>query len=70
MLVVNRIDSDGRAYAVTNHNTENSFIISEVLSHHPDKSDLGMFSVWTALPNAERGATGFGRFELWHTRSP
>jgi len=70
MLVINRVDSEGHAYAVTNHNTENDFIISEVLSHHPDKSELGMFSVWTARSNAERGATGFGGFELWRMRSP
>lgn len=70
MLVVNRVDSQGHAYAVTNHNTENGFIISEVLLYHPDKSDVGMFPVWTAWPNAELGSTGFGGFELWRMRKP
>jgi len=70
MLVVSRVDSQGRAYAVTNHNTENGFIISEVLLYHPDKSDVGMFPVWTARPNAELGSTGFGGFELWRMRKP
>ena len=70
MLVINRVASEGRAYAVTNHNTENGFIISEVLLYHPDKSDLGLFPVWTARPNAEKGATGFGGFELWRMRTP
>lgn len=70
MLVVNRVDSQGRAYAVTNHNTENGFIISEVLLYDPDKSDLGMFSTWTVWPNAELGSTGFAGFELWRLREP
>ena len=70
MLVVNRVDSEGRAYAVTNHNTENGFIVSEVLLYHPENSDVGMFSIWTARSNAEKGATGFGGFELWRMRTP
>jgi len=70
MLVVNRVDADGRAYAVTNYNTENGFIISEVLLYDPNKSDLGMFSTWTVWPNAELGSTGFAGFELWRLREP
>jgi hypothetical protein len=70
MLVVNRVDSQGRAYAVTNHNTENGFIISEVLLYDPNISDVGIFSVWTAWPKARLGATGFGGFEVWRLRVP
>lgn len=70
MLVVNRVDSQGRAYAVTNYNTENGFIISEVLLYDPDRSDMGMFSVWTAWPKAELGSTGFAGSELWRLREP
>jgi len=70
MLVVNRVDSQGRAYAVTNHNTEDGFIISEVLLYDPGRSDLGMFSTWTVWPNAELGSTGFGGFEVWRMRTP
>ena len=70
MLVINRVDSEGHAYAITNHNIENSFIISEVLLYHPDKSDVGMFPAGTARPNAEKGATEYGGFELWRMRSP
>ena len=65
MLMVNRVDSDGRAYAVTNHKTPSGFIISEVLLYDPDNPDVGMFPVWTARPNAENGSTGFAGFELW-----
>jgi hypothetical protein len=70
MLVVNRVDSQGRAYAVTNHNTENGFIISEVLLYDPNISDVGIFSVWTAWPKARLGSTGFGGFEVWRLRAP
>jgi hypothetical protein len=70
MLVVNRVDSDGRAYAITNHKTLNGFIISEVLLYDPDDSSLGMVPVWTARPNAEMGSTGFDGYELWRLRSP
>ena len=70
MLVVNRVDSQGRAYAVTNYNTENGFIISEVLLYDPHRSELGMFSTWTVWPNAELGSTGFAGFEVWRLREP
>jgi hypothetical protein len=70
MLVVNRVDSEGRTYAVTNRNTENGFIISEVLLYHPAKSSVGMFPVWTERPNKLMGATGFGGFEVWRVRVP
>jgi hypothetical protein len=70
MLVVNRVDSDGRAYAVTNHMTPNGFIISEVLLYNPDDPNVGMFPAWTARPNAESGSTGFAGFEVWRLRAP
>jgi len=70
MLVVNRVDSHGRAYAVTNHNTEDGFIITEVLLYDLARSDLGMFSTWAVWPNAELGSTGFGGFEVWRLREP
>jgi len=70
MLVVNRVDAEGRAYAVTNHKTPNGFIISEVLLYHPGNPDVGIFQVWTARPNAELGSTGFAGFEVWRIRVP
>jgi hypothetical protein len=70
MLVVNRVDSDGHAYAVTNHKTSNGFIISEVLLYDPDDPNVGMFPVWAARPNAKMGSTGFDGYELWRLRSP
>jgi hypothetical protein len=70
MLVVNRVDSDGRAYAVTNHETPDGYIISEVLLYDPDDPSVGIFPAWTARPNAESGSTGFAGYELWRLRSP
>jgi hypothetical protein len=69
MLVVNRVDSNGRAYAVTNHKTPDGFIISEVLLYDPSSPDTGLFPVWAARPNAESGSTGFAGFEIWRSRT-
>jgi hypothetical protein len=68
MLVVNRVDADGRAYAVTNHKTPDGFVISEVLLYDPSNPDVGLFPFWTARPNAESGSTGFAGFEVWRLR--
>lgn len=68
MLVVNRVDSEGRAYSVTNKYTDQGFVITEVLLYHPDKTHVGMFAVWTERPNKLEGATGFGGFEVWRMR--
>lgn len=70
MLIVNRVDSMGRAYAVTNRNTPDGFIISEVLLYHPSISNVGMFPVWTERHNAQTGSTGFAGFEVWRMRAP
>ena len=69
MLVVNRVDAHGRAYAVTNHNTEDGFIITEVLLYDPNIRNVGMFPFWTERPFRSLGATGFGGFEVWRLRS-
>ena len=69
MLVVSRVDSEGRTYAVTNYNTEDGFIITEILLYHPDIPTVGMFPVWTERPNRQMGATGFGGFEVWRMRT-
>jgi len=70
MLVVNRVDADGRAYAVNNYNTPNGYIISETLLYDPANPDAGMFPTWTSRPNAKIGSTGFSGFELWRLREP
>jgi len=71
MLVINRVDAHGSAYAVTNHRTPSGFIISEVLLYDPADPEVGMFPAWTARENnAETGSTGFAGFEVWRSRSP
>jgi len=70
MLVVSRVDVNGRAYSVTNHRTPNGFIISEVLLYNPANSNVGMFPIWTARLNADTGSTGFAGLEIWRQRSP
>jgi hypothetical protein len=70
MLVVNRVDGLGRAYAVTNFGTTDGYIIDEVMLYDPTDPDAGMFRVWTEKQNALLGSTGFGGFEVWRLRSP
>ncbi len=65
MLVVNRVDSAGRAYSVTNYNTPEGFVIKEVMLYDPTDSNAGVFHEWTARQFALLGSTGFGGFEIW-----
>ena len=68
MLVVNRVDSQGRVYSVTNYNTEQGFVITEVMLYDPSDPMLGMFAQWTAKPRAKLGSTGFAGFEVWRLK--
>lgn len=69
MLVVTRVDEAGRAYSVTNHNTEEKgFVITEELLYDPEKSGEGLFYEWTARSKAELGSTGFEGFQLWRLK--
>jgi hypothetical protein len=70
MLVVSRVDSDGRAYSVTNHNSEQGFVINEVLLYDLKDPTAGIFRKWTERRDAASGSTGFGGFELWRLREP
>ena len=68
MLVVNRVDSQGRAYSVTNYNTEQGFVINEALLYDPSDPSAGLFSKWTERQFAELGSTGFAGFEVWRLK--
>ncbi len=70
MLVVNRVDDHLRAYAVTNFDTPNGFIMDEVMLYDPANPSTGIFHTWTETPLAILGATGFGGFEVWRLRNP
>lgn len=68
MLVVNRVDSQGRAYSVTNYNTEQGFVINEALLYDPSDPSAGLFSTWTEKQFAKLGSTGFAGFEVWRLK--
>ena len=70
MLVVNRVDKDRRAYAVTNYGTDDGYIINEALLYDPNNPKIGLFHMWTEEQFAQMGSTGFGGFEVWRLRSP
>jgi hypothetical protein len=70
MLVVNRVDSQKRAYAVTNYGTPEGFVITEVMLYDPKDKNIGIFHTWTKQNYAMLGSTGFGGFEVWRLRSP
>jgi hypothetical protein len=68
MLVVNRVDSQGRAYAVTNYDTEQGFVIDEALLYDPTDSNAGLFSRWTEKQFQKLGSTGYAGFEVWRLK--
>lgn len=70
MLVVSRVDSQKRAFAVTNYATRDGFIIEELNLYDPAEKTAGIFYTWTANPYAKLGATGFAGFDLWRLRTP
>lgn len=70
MLVVNRVDSQQRAYAVTNYGTEQGYVIAETLLYDPNDPAAGIFHTWTRERDAILGSTGFGGFDLWRRRTP
>jgi hypothetical protein len=68
MLVVTRVDSLGRAYSVTNYNTEEGFIIDEALLYDPADPNAGLFPQWTEKQFAKLGSTGFAGYEIWRLK--
>lgn len=65
MLVVNRVDSNGRAYSVTNYNAGDGFVIQEVLLYDPNDPNVGMFHEWTEKQWQATGSTGYDGIEFW-----
>lgn len=65
MLVVTRVDYLGRAYSVTNFNTEQGFIIDEVMLYDPSDPTAGIFAQWTKRKDQLLGSTGFAGYEIW-----
>lgn len=65
MLVVNRVDSAGRAYSVTNYNPGDGFVIQEIMLYDPNDPDVGMFHKWTEKQWQATGSTGYDGLEIW-----
>ena len=70
MLVVSRVDSGLRAYAVTNFGTPDGYIIAETMLYDPADPNAGIFYAWTKEKEALLGSTGFGGYDLWRLSSP
>lgn len=70
MLVVTRVDYQGRAYSVTNYNTEAGFLIDEVMLYDVLDPAAGIFAQWTLKEEQLLGSTGFAGFEVWRRKAP
>jgi len=75
ILTVTRVDEAGRAYSVTNLNTQPYpnyyYVIREVMLYDPSQPGLGQFHDWTdKSKNNWIGLTGYGGFELWRFKTP
>lgn len=68
MLTVTRIDKNGRAYTVTNLNTDDGYIIDEFMLYDPKVPDEGLFYRWNNRDYDYLGLTGSGGFDIWHSR--
>lgn len=74
ILTVTRVDEQGRAYTVTNLNTQPDpyyYVIKEVMLYDPDQPGVGQFYDWTdETTNNWIGLTGFGGFDVWRFKVP
>ena len=75
IITVTRVDEQGRAYTVTNLNTQPFpdyyYIIKEVMLYDPNQPGVGQFYEWTdQAANAWIGLTGFGGFDVWRFSAP
>lgn len=68
VLVVTRVDNEGRAFSVTNFRTPSGFVIDEVMLYDPKNPGQGKFYEWTDERNSHLGLTGFGGFYLWRLK--
>lgn len=66
VLAVTRVDSEGRAYSVTNNFTEAGFVVLETMLYDPAIPGDGIFYAWPDPANRALGLTGFGGMDIWH----
>jgi hypothetical protein len=71
MITVSRVDEDGRAYTVSNLETEDGFVIRELMLYDPHNPGVGQFYDWMNREiNGWLGMTGDGGFDLWRPKLP
>lgn len=75
ILTVTRVDESGRAFTVTNLNTQPYpnyyYVIEEVMLYDPNQPGVGQFYDWTdESKNNWIGLTGYGGFEVWRFKVP
>jgi hypothetical protein len=68
MLIVNRVDSQGRVYAVNNYLTEQGYVINEAMLYDPADNNAGLFSRWTEKQYSKLGSTGYTGIEVWRLK--
>jgi hypothetical protein len=70
VLVVNRVDEDGRAFSVTNFFTQDGTIIKERALYDPAVPGEGQFAAWANRDIRNTlGNTGSGGFRVWRVRN-
>jgi hypothetical protein len=71
IITVTRVDQAGRAYTVSNLNTEEGFVIRELMLYDPNQPGVGQFYDWMDRDlNGWLGMTGDGGFDLWRPVAP
>ena len=65
MLTVTRIDEAGRAYTVTNVNTDDGYYVDEFVLYDPSAPQEGLFYRWNNREYDYLGLTGSGGFDIW-----
>jgi hypothetical protein len=69
MLAVTRVDKTGKAYSVTNLNTDDGYIVSEFMLYDPNSPEEGLFNHWNNREYDHLGLTGSGGFDIWRPKS-
>ncbi len=69
MLTVTRVDEAGKAYTVTNLNTDEGYIIDEFMLYDPNSPQEGLFYRWNNREYDYLGLTGSGGFDIWRPKS-
>lgn len=70
VLVVNRLDEQGRPYSITNYFTHDGTVIEERLLDDPADPAAGQFAAWANRDIRNTlGNTGGGGFRIWRAKS-